>query len=153
MSVIISIVPIILGSIAASAAAGTAVAAIDNDFNNQSSIELPTNIRNEKILRETLLKMGAQNILSDSNSIGSDIDHFHIAFVQKEDLTYNIRFVGDVKKEDAINFRDELIAEYGNLVQSHVYETLKRKAEEKRLKLEKEVLQADQTIVLTYRVN
>ena len=147
MSIIITVIPIVVGALGATAAA------IQAEADKQNFQELPTNIRNEKILRETLLRMGAQNIRSDDKGLGSDIDNFHIAFVQKEDLTYNIRFVGDIKQNDAINFRDDLIAEYGNMVQSHVYETLKRKAEEKSLKLEKEVLQTDQTIVLTYSVN
>jgi hypothetical protein len=38
------------------------------------------------------------------------------------------------------------MTEYGALVQEHVYETLKRKAVQKGLTLEKEALQDDQSI-------
>ena len=157
MSIIISIVPIVLGTLAATSAAAAATAAAVTDTNKQSSnrvvVELSTEIRNENLLRETLEKMGAQNIRVDQKSLGSDIDHFHIVFVRKDDQSFNIRFVGNVAQVEAMNFKDELIAEYRNVVQNYVYETLKRKAEEKGLKLEKEILQADQSIVLTYNVN
>ena len=147
MSIIISVIPIVVGAL------GATVAAIEADADKQNFRELPTNIRNENILQKTLVKMGARNIRSDNKNIGSDIDNFHIAFVRKEDQTFNIRFAEYITQKEAIKFRDELVAEYGALIQSHVYETLKRKAEEKGLELEKEVLQTDQTIVLTYRVN
>jgi hypothetical protein len=157
MSIIISIVPIVLGALAASSAATKAITLIetdaDNKKNNQDVTEFSTSIRNENLLRETLIKMGARNIQADQKSLGSDIDHFHIAFAQKNDQTFSIRFVGNVKQEEAICFKDDLIAEYSHTAQSHVYETLKRRAEEKGLRLEKEVLQSDQSIVLTYNVN
>ena len=156
MSIVISIVPIVLGTLAASSAAAKAIEVeADNNKqkNNQNVTELSTNIRNEKLLQETLIKMGARNIQADQQSLGSDIDHFHIAFIRNNDQTFNIRFVGDVKQEEAINFRNDLIAEYSAMVQNYVYETLKRKAEEKGLRLEKEMLQSDQSVVLTYNVN
>jgi len=158
MSIIISIVPIVLGALAATSAATTATASmIETDVNKQKSnqdvIELATNIRNEKLLRETLVKMGAQNIQIDQKSLGSDIDDFHIVFVQKDNGTFNIQFIGNINQEEAINFKNDLIAEYSNMVQNYVYETLKTKAEEKGLTLEKEILQSDQSIVLTYNIN
>ena len=157
MSILISIVPIVLGTLAASSAIVAATTAAETDANRQKNsqdvIELPTSIRNEKLLRETLEKMGARNIKLDQKSLGSDIDHFHIAFVPTNDQTFNIRFVGNVKQEEAIDFTNDLIAEYSHVVQNYVYETLKRKAEEKGLRLEKEILQSDQSIVLTYNVN
>ncbi|MCL1933464.1 MAG: hypothetical protein FWF53_06620 [Candidatus Azobacteroides sp.] len=145
MSIIISIVPIVIGTSPTATAAAKAANTKETDV-----VEFPSNIRNEKLLRETLVKMGAKNI---QKSLGSDIDHFHITFVQQSDQTFNIRFVGNVRREEAINFKNDLIAEYSNLVQNYVYETLKRKAEEKGLRLEKEILQSDQTIVLTYNIN
>jgi hypothetical protein len=153
MSIIISLVPIVLGSMVTAKAIRSAETDADKQKNNQDVVELSTNIRNEKILRETLVKMGARNIQADQKSLGSDIDHFHITFIQKNDQTFNIRFVGNVKQEEAINFKNDLMAEYSNRVQNYVYETLKRKAEEKGLQLEKEALQSDQSIVLTYNVN
>ena len=153
MSIIISIVPIVLGTLAVTYEAAAATTDGDKQGNNQDIIELSTNIRNENLLRETLEKMGAQNIQVNQKSLGGEIDNFHIAFVRKEDQTFNIRFVGNVAQEEAVNFKNDLIAEYSNVVQNYVYETLKRKAEEKGLELKKEILQADQSIVLTYNVN
>jgi len=157
MSIIISIVPIVLGTLAATSAAATATTMVvtdtDKQKNNQGIIELSTNIRSENLLRETLEKMGARNIQVNPKLLGGEIDNFHIAFVRKEDQTFNIRFVGNVAQEEAVNFKNDLIAEYSNVVQNYVYETLKRKAEEKGLELTKEVLQADKSIVLTYNVN
>ena len=139
MSIIISIVPIVLGSLAASSAAAKAVMLEVNSNkqkNDQSVIELPTNIRNEKLLRETLENMGARNI-HDQKLYKYDIDNFHIDFVQDKDQTFKIRFVGDIEQEEAMKFKNELTTEYGNVVQNYVYETLKRKAEDKAMKLEK----------------
>ncbi len=148
MSIIIAIVPLVLGAIASSASVTGDVAATTDC----STTTLPTQIRNEELLYTALKNLGATNIHRDVALLNGKIDDFHITFCKNEYGVFDIQFVGEVGMESAENFRRDLLMEYGNVVQNHVYETLKNKAEQRGLTLEKEVIQADQSVVLTYNV-
>lgn len=156
MSVIIAVVPFIIGgSISSAAALGGIVGEIlQNSGNtNEKRIVLKTTIRNADLLKKTLFNLGAKNVNNSSSQIQGLIDQFHIVFEQDKDGTLSVRFEGEIELEEAKKFVDELQNEYGKVVQEFVYVKLKEKAVEKGLDLEQEKVQNDQSIVLTYNIN
>lgn len=119
----------------------------------EKSITLSTIIRNEQLLQKSLQNLGAKNIITNPQSIEGKVDEFHIVFEKTPTGLFNIKFVGEIEQEEAEQFRTELQDEYGKVVQDYVYTQLKQKAEDKGLVLEKETVQKDQSIVLTYNIN
>ena len=157
MSVIIAITPFIIAGVT-SLVSGVAVLSSDNDNNqdNKKSITLPTNIRNEELLQKALRNLGANIVRNADNVTKSDVDDFHVVFQRTSTGVFEIKFTGnknEVDNKEANAFRDELQEEYGRVIQDYVYTQLKQKAEEKGLSLEKEAVQKDQSIVLTYNIN
>lgn len=156
MSVIIAVVPFIIGSSISSAAAlgGIVSEMLRNGQNtNEKRIVLKTTIRNTDLLKKALFNLGAKNVNDNSSQIEGLIDQFHIVFEQDKDGTLNVRFEGEIDAEEAKKFIGELQDEYGKVVQEFVYVKLKEKAVEKGLNLEQEKVQKDQSIVLTYNIN
>jgi hypothetical protein len=157
MSILVTIIPIVLGpAIAPVVLAAEVVDLITNPEQEhmRNVFDFPTEIRNKDLLHEALAKMGTRNISSFQKSVAGRLDDLYIICDRKTvNQPFIIRVGGKIKPEEAIHLKDELIAEYGRTVQNYVYETLKRKAEEKGLILEKEVLQDDQSVVLTYNIN
>ncbi|MDR1202435.1 MAG: hypothetical protein LBL58_12540 [Tannerellaceae bacterium] len=130
-------------------------------------VSLRTVIRNKELLQKALEKTAAQNIRVYEKSLKCDLDRFHVELALKGDLTFSINTTvrtsrtamqrHESKSQSATEalevFKSDLTTAYGALVQEHVYETLKRKAVQKGLTLEKEAIQNDQSIVLTYTIN
>jgi hypothetical protein len=131
-------------------------------------VSIRTAIRNKELLQKALEKTEAQNIRVYAKSLKCDLDRFHVELALKGDMTFSISTtvriprtaagrLHDSKSKNAAEvletFKNDLMTQYGALVQEHVYETLKRKAEQKGLTLDKEALQDDQSIVLTYTIN
>lgn len=156
MSVIIAVVPFIIGgSISSAAALGGIVSEMlqNSENTNEKRIVLKTTIRNADLLKKALFNLGAKNVNDSSSQIEGLIDQFHIIFEQDKDGTLSVRFEGEIELEEAKKFVDELQNEYGKVVQEFVYVKLKEKAVEKGLDLEQEKVQNDQSIVLTYNIN
>ena len=155
MSVIIAVVPFIIAGLASSAASMGAMANTEEDEqqSNDEALALTTNIRNEELLKRTLVNLGAKNISSGKNAVEGKIDAFHIVFEKTATGLFNIKFQGEITEAEATKFRDELQQEYGSVVQDYVYTQLKQKAEQKGLSLEQETVQKDQSIVLTYNIS
>lgn len=148
MSIIISINPIIIEG--SNNETCLTASEIEQKYPNCKE-KIRTKIRNEDVLIKALKKLGAENNVtigsSPKTSIGSNI-----VFLKNEAGTFDILFMGLLLRGEAKTFRDNLEEEYGNLIQEYVYEKLKQNAEEKGMILENEEMQADQTIVLTYRI-
>ena len=155
MSVIIAVVPFIIAGLASSAASMGAMANTEEDEqqSNDEALALGTNIRNEELLKRTLVNLGAKNISSGKNAVEGKIDAFHIVFEKTATGLFNIKFQGEITEAEAAKFRDELQQEYGSVVQDYIYTQLKQKAEQKGLSLEQETVQKDQSIVLTYNIS
>jgi hypothetical protein len=156
MSVILVIVPVVVGTLAAPVVLAAEAVSLITDPKGESRrnvFDFPSVIRNKDLLHETLAKMGTQVSLSFQKMVGGKLDDLYVICSRMgKNKPFSIQISGRITQEKAVRLKDDLIAEYGNTVQNYVYETLKRKAEEKGLSLEKEVLQTDQSIVLTYNV-
>lgn len=61
-------------------------------------------------------------------------------------------FVGTVTEAQARAFVEALEHEYARIVQARVYERLKQKAAERGMKLEREKVDADGSVVLRYAI-
>lgn len=156
MSVIIALVPFIIGgSISTVSATALAVelATENNTVTEQKSLVIPSTIRNKDLLNKTLTNLGAKNIIYNTGQLEGSIDNFHIAFEENRNGTLDVKFIGEIEPGEAQKFVDELQTEYGKVVQEFVYLKLKEKAVEKGLNLEQEKVQNDQSIVLTYNIN
>ncbi|MCW3463999.1 hypothetical protein [Chitinophaga nivalis] len=151
MSVIISVVPFVIAAVVSSTSASMALGEVLQE--EAPHLTLPTIIRQEALLKKTLLNLGASNIREASNQVQSHIDQFHIVFEKDNTGLFHIKFIGDIGQQEAADFVQELQEEYGRVVQEYVYTQLKQKAEEKGLTLEQEAVQRDQSIVLTFNLN
>lgn len=156
MSVIVSIVPVIIGNVKySSAESDTAKLLSEDGVWLRPEVSLPVSIRNEGLFRQALENMGAGKINAgnEATSLLTEIDNQVIQFIRNKGETYTAHFYGKITASEAESFVSELEEEYGNVVQNQVYETLKRKAESNGMTLVNETVQNDQTIVLTYNLN
>lgn len=155
MSVIVTIVPVVIGRVRYSAVESDTTSLIsDNGAWLSPKVKLPTLIRKEDLLRETLENLGAKKIVkgNEATSLIVEIDHYVIQLIRNKNENYTAYFYGEISESKAKEFISELEDEYGNVVQNQVYETLKKKAEANGMDLLNETVQNDQTIVLTYNL-
>lgn len=151
MSVIVRIVPVATGR--GKNSGGGSNTADDGNWLS-SKVKVPTLIRNEDLLRETLENMGVKKISKGipATSLIVEIDHYIFILDLQKEGNYIADFFGEISETEAKDFTSELEEEYGNLLQNHVYETLKKKAEANGMTLLNETVQNNQTIVLTYNL-
>lgn len=154
MSIIVSVTPFVISNTVASIdAAAVTKRVAEAGRTGMQLITLPTQIRNEQLLKKTLHNLGAGHVTTTSNSLQSNIGTSRILFQKTTAGIFYITLAGTMTQQEAESFTAELQQEYGNVVQEYVYQQLKEKAATKGLTLVQEAVQKDQSIVLTYNIN
>jgi hypothetical protein len=112
-------------------------------------LRLPTRIKDAELLRAALHDYGCQSVEEQGN-VHSLIEGGRIVFQPGEEGRHDAVFVGTVTEAQARAFVDAVEHEYARLVQARVYERLKQKAAQRGMKLEREKVDADGSVVLRY---
>jgi hypothetical protein len=145
MSIEILLIPIAI------AAAG-AIKARRENRQGERVLSVATRARDEALLRRALDNYGCRNVLHDGR-IEATSDGRTLMFAPSEDGAFEAVFFGDVDEEMARQFVDDLEHEYGRVVQADTYSRLVHEATNYGFSLEAEEIDADNTIVLTLKVN
>ncbi|HEX8317736.1 hypothetical protein [Longimicrobium sp.] len=112
-------------------------------------LRLPTRIKDAELLRAALHDYGCASV-EEAGSVHSLLDTAQIVFQPGAEGRHDAVFVGTVTDERARAFVDAVEHEYARLVQARVYERLKQKAAQRGMKLEREKVDADGSVVLRY---
>lgn len=154
MSFIVSVTPFVISNtVAGIDAAAVTRRVAEAGRTGMQLITLPTQIRNEQLLKKTLHNLGAGTVTTTPNSLQSEIEATRILFQKTTEGIFHITLAGVITQQEAESFTAELQQEYGNVLQDYVYLQLKEKAAAKGLTLTQEAVQKDQSIVLTYNLN
>lgn len=144
MSITLVLVPVAI------AVAG-AIATRERSQDNPNSFHLRTKIKDEHLLKTALENYGCRTIVT-SETIDSAIDGTRILFERNEQNVFEVVFIGEISKDHAQAFLDQLHDEYTHLVQQQVYENLISRARQRGLVIESEEVQEDNSIVVTLEV-
>lgn len=113
---------------------------------------IPTLIRNMEFLLRTIQKLGTQQVCVKEDCITTNFSDLSVVYRPNENGYICLYFRGNIRPEDAYEFKDLLETQYGKLLQEAVYNQIRQKAEAEGLELETEQIEEDDTIVLTYNV-
>lgn len=116
------------------------------------SFVIPTSIRNIEFLLKTIQELGTRQICVKEDVITADFSGLSITYQPDSNGYIALHFKGNIKEEEAYEFKKILETQYGKLLQEAVYSKIKQKAAEQGLELETEQIKEDDTIVLTYNV-
>lgn len=119
---------------------------------SSNELIIPTSIRNVEFLLKTLQELGTQQVVVKEDKITANFSKLSVIYEPDDSGYICLHFRGNIRQEDAYEFKDLLETQYGKLLQEVVYNQIKQKAEEEGLKLENEQIEEDDTITLTYNV-
>jgi hypothetical protein len=118
---------------------------------SETTFSITTRMTNPHILQTALRNWGCKSVTTAEN-VHTAIEGARIVFEQAEGVPFKAVFVGNIPTDLAQKFIADVYGEYTRLVQQDVYIKLKQRATAKGLVLESEEVQADDSIVLTLRV-
>ncbi|AWX32161.1 hypothetical protein [Methanosphaera sp. BMS] len=115
------------------------------------TLKISTNMKNKAVIESIM----------DTSYLGynskKEIDDFKnrglIVLNKADDDTYDVVFLGDYENSEAEEFVENLSYEYANKIQEITYEKVLEKIHQKNYSLESEVIDANDSIVLTLNVN
>lgn len=113
---------------------------------------IPTSIRNIEFLLKTLQELGIRQVAVKEDIITANFSQLSVIYQPDDNGYIGLHFRGNVRQEDAYEFKDLLETQYGKLLQEAVYHQIKQKAEEEGLRLENEQIEENDTITLTYHI-
>ena len=114
-------------------------------------VEIQTRMRDAELLEQTLTDLGWASELQ-GETIAATSGEGAVTFVMDEEGTLQARFAEGTQPEQAEAFLRELDAGYARRVQQAVYERLVGQAGAAGMVLESEHTDADESIVVTLRV-
>ncbi|MBS4218454.1 DUF1257 domain-containing protein [Bacillus sp. FJAT-49711] len=124
---------------------------IEKKEGNTYSIQ--TVMKRQHLLQKAVQQYGCNVSEINENDYLTEVGDIKIFFRQNEKGIFEAIFDESVKKEDAVEFIDNLHTEYKYLIQQETYERLMQQAHEKGLSLESEEIQQDRSILLTFNIN
>ncbi|MDO5826256.1 MAG: hypothetical protein Q4Q22_07735 [Methanosphaera sp.] len=115
------------------------------------TLRISTNMKNKEVMESIM----------DSSFLGyntkTEIEEFKskglIVFNKADNDTYDVVFLGDYNSQEAENFVKNLSYEYANKIQEITYEKVLEKIKEKNYALESELIDTNDSIVLTINVD
>lgn len=115
------------------------------------TLKISTNMKNKAVIESIM----------DTSYLGynskKEIDDFKnrglIVLNKSDDDTYDVVFLGDYENSEAEEFVENLSYEYANKIQEITYEKVLEKIRQKNYSLESEVIDTNDSIVLTLNVN
>ncbi|MBQ6444336.1 MAG: hypothetical protein IJJ11_06630 [Methanosphaera sp.] len=115
------------------------------------TLKISTNMKNKAVIESIM----------DTSYLGynskKEIDDFKnkglIVLNKSDDDTYDVVFLGDYENSQAEEFVENLSYEYANKIQEITYEKVLEKIRQKNYSLESEVIDTNDSIVLTLNVN
>lgn len=122
------------------------------EIKSDTTLVIPTRIRNIEYLLRTLEELGTQNVIVKEESVIANFTKLSVCYQPDKEGYIQLRFIGKIKEEEAYNFKNLLETQYGKQLQEAVYKQVKERAQNQGLKLEQEYVEEDNTIVLTYNV-
>ena len=115
------------------------------------TLKISTNMKNkaviESIMDTSYLGFNSKKEIDDFKNRGL------IVLNKSDDDTYDVVFLGDYENSEAEEFVENLSYEYANKIQEITYEKVLEKIRQKNYSLESEVIDANDSIVLTLNVN
>ena len=146
MSVTIALIPIALAIAAHQAAKKEAVAA------GHATLDVQTRMRDEKLLHRALEDLGCTVSARGMGSLRAQNGHLVVDFTRGPNDVLQAQFSPEVSPADGERFLQELDDEYARLVQEAVYMRLMERASSQGMAVESERVEADNSIVVTLRV-
>ncbi len=115
------------------------------------TLKISTNMKNkaviESIMDTSYLGYNSKKQIDDFKNKGL------IVLNKSDDDTYDVVFLGDYENSEAEEFVENLSYEYANKIQEITYEKVLEKIRQKNYSLESEVIDTNDSIVLTLNVN
>lgn len=119
----------------------------------KEAFTVPTNMKSEELIRNTLAKLYNARINGEGNVFETVIYGSQLVFQMSGSGFYEVQYFYSQEAGDVMAMVSDIEAEYKGMVQDYVYNAIKVKAEEKGLVLEQEAVQKNQSIVLTFNLN
>lgn len=119
----------------------------------KSTFSVPTKMKSEALLRNTLTKLYNASVNDKDNALETVISGHHLVFQMSNTGFYEVQYANAREGDAIVALVREMEVEYKGMVQDYVYNTIKAKAKEKGLVLEQEAVQKNQSIVLTFNLN
>ena len=114
--------------------------------------DFETPFTDSEILKKTLEEHGAGNIIEDENVINASVEGYQLCFTKPaQDMPYNLR-ISCSEQNDAEEKVSDLNTEYALNVQEDAYLHILDKLKENNMQIEEEVVEDDNTIVLTINI-
>lgn len=114
---------------------------------------IQTVMKRQHLLQKALAQYGCSVYELNEQNCQTEVGDIKILFQQNDKGIFEALFDESVEKEHALEFIENLHAEYKYVIQQETYQKLVQRAEEKGLKLESEEFQQDRSILLTFHVN
>ncbi|WP_323735865.1 hypothetical protein PXD04_08220 [Methanosphaera sp. ISO3-F5] len=141
--------------------------AINNDFKKISNIDnvnltivnekskqsfkIPSNLKDEKIinsiLKDNYLGFSSKKALNEFQNKGE------IILKKNDDETLDFLFIGNYNKKEAENYVKNISDEYALLIQEQTYLKVLERIENENLNLESEIIDNEDSIILTLNIN
>ncbi|MBO1515416.1 DUF1257 domain-containing protein [Metabacillus bambusae] len=121
----------------------------EKKFENRSSYKLQSFMNDEILVKKALEQYGCSYRTEDH---ALSIEDFNIGLLKNDDSVFEAIFDSTIKLEDAQQFLSNLEEEYTHLVQQETYKKLIQRAKEQGMVLETEMVNEQNSIVLTFKV-
>ncbi|MBS4196299.1 DUF1257 domain-containing protein [Lederbergia citri] len=112
-----------------------------------------TVMKRQHLLQKAIEQYGCNVSEINENNYQTEVGDIKIFFRQNEKGIFEAIFDESVKREEALEFIENLHTEYKYLIQQETYQKLLQQAHEKGLLLESEEIQQDRSILLTFNIN
>lgn len=117
-----------------------------------SSYTLETEMKDQATLEKALEQYGCKFNLIEEKNVETEVGELKIVFQKEVDSIYQCIFNQSVSIEDGRDFLNNIQTEYKYIIQQETYQRLLRQAEGKGLILQKEEVDSDRNILLTFQV-